>query len=121
MSEPNSKEELQEFLSNRVERYFYHIERKVGEIESQLDLLRRDVNDLQKSDSRQMMILILLVSGLLGLDLTKVSLLFRNLEMQQQPQIQQQRWIQNVFLTSFNHPQWKLYLGGGAAQRREAA
>lgn len=64
------------------QRNYFYIEKKINQIEITLDMLRRDISELQKSDSRQMMIIIVLITGLLGLDITKVSLLFHNLQTQ---------------------------------------
>lgn len=74
MSEPQHNSENKDY-----ERHYFYIEKKINTIEMTLDLIRRDITDLQKSDSRQLMILIVLVTGLLGLDITKVSFLFQNI------------------------------------------
>ena len=55
------------------------IRKQVDSIQRSLERIKSDIDELRKNDNRQLVILIALVSGLLGLDITKVTLLFSNL------------------------------------------
>lgn len=63
---------------------------KFQQIQNSIDKLRVDVDELRKNDHRQLFVLIALVSGLLGLDITKVTLLFNNFSNGSSSSYQQQ-------------------------------
>ena len=70
-------------------------ERHLERFEHSIENVRRDISELQKSDSRQHLILALLVAGVLGLDVGKLAVFNRALEQAKPPVQHMQPYYEN--------------------------